>query len=261
MKRILNYPGSKWSLANVIIDNIPPHTTYVEPFFGSGAVFFLKEKSKVETINDLNSRVYNFFKVCRNQPEELAKLVYLTPMSREEQRLSNLPAEEPLEQARRFVVQSWQSIGGIQRHKTGWRSNIDKVGGKLNEWNDIPDRILEVANRLKDAQIENQDAAKILQRYNRKEVFAYVDPPYIQSTRKGRFYETELEDLEQPELLNTLIDFKGKVILSGYENNLYNEMLQDWSKIYIDSNAEAGQRRLEVLWMNFEPNGQLSLLD
>lgn len=39
------------------------------------------------------------------------------------------------------------------------------------------------------------------------------------------------------------------------------EKLQDWSKIYIDSNAEAGQRRLEVLWMNFEPNGQLSLLD
>lgn len=261
MKRILNYPGSKWSLADVIIDNIPPHTTYVEPFFGSGAVFFLKEQSKVETINDLNSRVYNFFKVCRDRPEELAKQVYLTPMSRQEHSLSEVPTDDPLEQARRLLVQSWQSIGGVQRHKTGWRSNIDKIGGKLHEWNDIPERILEVAERLKDAQIENQDATKLLARYNRRDVFAYVDPPYIQTTRKGRFYETELEDEEQPKLLDVLAEFKGKVILSGYENELYNQYLADWNKIYVASNAEAGQSRTEVLWMNFEPSGQLSLFE
>lgn len=138
MKRILNYPGSKWRIADIIIKNIPEHTTYLEPFFGSGAIFFSKDPSRIETINDLDERVYNFFKICRDQPEQLARVAYLTPMSRQEQNLSVQDTRDPLENARRFLTQSWQSIGGVQRHKTGWRSNIDKIGGKLHEWNEIP---------------------------------------------------------------------------------------------------------------------------
>ncbi|MBL1226593.1 DNA adenine methylase [Enterococcus sp. BWR-S5] len=260
MKRILNYPGSKWRLADIIIENMPPHTTYIEPFFGSGAVFFSKEASTVETINDLNERVYNFFKVCREQPEQLAKLVYLTPHSRQEQQLSDKEGGNELENARKFLVQSWQTVGGVQRHKSGWRSNIDKMGGKLHEWNEIPERVLAVAERLKHAQIENQDAVKLLQRYSRKDVFAYVDPPYLLSTRKGRYYETDMEDEQQPELLEVLRDFKGKFILSGYDNELYNDILKDCYKVYINAQAEAGQSRTEVLWMNYEPSGQMTLL-
>lgn len=66
MKRILNYPGSKWTLAAKIIEIMPPHKTYIEPFFGSGAVYFNKPSVQVETINDIDSRVVNFFKVCRS---------------------------------------------------------------------------------------------------------------------------------------------------------------------------------------------------
>lgn len=260
MKRILNYPGSKWRLSDIIIENIPDHVTYLEPFFGSGAVFFSKDRSQIETINDLNERVYNFFKVCRDQPEQLVKLAYLTPMSRQEHRISDEDVPDPLESARRFLVQSWQSIGGIQAYKTGWRSNIDKIGGKLHEWNEIPERVLEVADRLKDAQIENQDAVKLLQRYSRKDVFAYVDPPYLLSTRKGRYYETDMEDNQQPELLEVLRDFKGKFILSDYDNELYDEILKDCFKVYINAQAEGGQSRTEVLWMNYEPSGQMTLL-
>ncbi|WP_430606423.1 hypothetical protein IGJ55_002101 [Enterococcus sp. AZ170] len=260
MKRILNYPGSKWRIADIIIKNIPEHTTYLEPFFGSGAIFFSKDPSRIETINDLDERVYNFFKICRDQPEQLARVAYLTPMSRQEQNLSVQDTRDPLENARRFLTQSWQSIGGVQRHKTGWRSNIDKIGGKLHEWNEIPERVLEVADRLKDAQIENQDAVKLLQRYNREEVFAYIDPPYLLSTRKGRYYETDMEDNQQPELLDVLKSFKGKFILSGYDNQLYDDILSDCYKMYINAQAEAGQSRTEVLWMNYEPSGQMTLL-
>lgn len=260
MKRILNYPGSKWTLAETICDIMPPHVTYLEPFFGSGAVFFTKEPSKIETINDLNKRLINFFEVCRSEPEQLAKLIYMTPISRFEQQQSLEISDDPLEDARRFLVLSWQSIGGIQKHLTGWRSNISTYGSKtINEWNHLPDLIFQVANRLKEAQIENQDAIQLLERYNRKEVFAYVDPPYPLSTRKGRYYQTELEDERQPELLEILNRFKGKVILSGYDNQLYNERLSNWYKLEFQSNAEAGERRIEVLWCNFEPSGQLSL--
>ncbi|MBL1228160.1 DNA adenine methylase [Enterococcus sp. BWB1-3] len=260
MKRILNYPGSKWRLADIIIENIPGHTTYLEPFFGSGAVFFSKDPSQIETINDLNERVYNFFKVCRDQPEKLAKLAYLTPHSRQEQQTSNQEASDPIENARKFLVQSWQTQGGVQRYKSGWRSNIDKIGGKLHEWNEIPERVMEAAARLKHAQIENQDAVKLLQRYSRKDVFAYVDPPYLLSTRKGRYYETDMKDDQQPELLEVLKKFKGKFILSGYDNELYDEILNDCYKVYINAQAESGQSRTEVLWMNYESSGQMTLL-
>lgn len=261
MKILELFAGSKWRLADIIIENIPDHVTYLEPFFGSGAVFFSKNPSKIETINDLNERVYNFFKVCRDQPEELAKLVYFTPVSRQEQLSSEEDTRDPLENARKFLVQSRQTIGGIQRHLGGWKTNIDVLGSKtIREWQEMPDLIIEAAERLKHAQIENQDAVKLLQRYSRKDVFAYVDPPYLLSTRKGRYYETDMEDEQQPELLEVLRDFKGKFILSGYENDLYDEILKDCYKVYINAQAEGGQSRTEVLWMNYEPSGQMTLL-
>lgn len=261
MKRILNYPGSKWRLADILIENTPIHTTYVEPFFGSGAFFFSKDPSQIETINDLNERVYNFFKVCRDQPEQLAKAIYFTPVSRQEQMMSTEEIQDPLENARKFLVQSRQTIGGVQRYLGGWRTNIDVLGSKtIREWQEMPDLIIEAAERLKHAQIENQDAVKLLRRYSRKDVFAYVDPPYLLSTRKGRYYETDMEDDQQPELLEVLKDFKGKFILSGYDNELYDEILKDCYKVYINAQAENGQSRTEVLWMNYEPSGQMTLL-
>ena len=260
MKRILNYPGSKWSLAGYISDIMPEHTTYLEPFFGSGAVFFTKDRSKIETINDLDGRLINFFRVCREQPEQLARMVDLTPVSRQEQQMALELSPDPLEDARRFLTLSWQSIGGIQRSLTGWRSNIITYGSKtINEWVGLPELIFEVASRLKETQIENQDALQLLERYDNKEVLAYVDPPYLMSTRKCRYYQTELEDERQPALLEILRNFSGKVILSGYDNELYNRQLSDWWKLEFQSNAEAGQRRVEVIWCNFEPSGQMSL--
>ena len=84
MSTVLKYPGSKWSTAQWIISNFPPRyekMTYLEPFFGSGAIFFNKNRSSVETINDLDSGVVNLFKVIREHPEELARLVDFTPWS------------------------------------------------------------------------------------------------------------------------------------------------------------------------------------
>ena len=82
MKAIIRYPGSKWRIADWIMSFFPEHHSYVEPFFGSGAVFFRKECSAIETINDLDEEVVNFFEWVRNDPERLAREIYLTPYSR-----------------------------------------------------------------------------------------------------------------------------------------------------------------------------------
>ncbi|MDC3911881.1 DNA adenine methylase, partial [Raoultella planticola] len=87
------------------------HKTYLEPFFGSGAVFFNKPRSYVETLNDIDSRIVNFFEVCRDQPEELMRVVNLTPLSREEYENSYEVSPDPVEDARRTLVRSWQAIG------------------------------------------------------------------------------------------------------------------------------------------------------
>lgn len=84
MKSVLKYPGSKWRIADWIVSNMPPHDIYVDPFFGSGAVFFSKPESRLEVLNDIDGNVVNFFKVCRDHPDDLARLLALTPYAREE---------------------------------------------------------------------------------------------------------------------------------------------------------------------------------
>ena len=84
MKALLKYPGGKWKISAWIINHFPEHKVYLEPFFGSGAVFFNKEPSYIETINDIDGNIVNLFRVCREHPKELASYINLTPFARDE---------------------------------------------------------------------------------------------------------------------------------------------------------------------------------
>lgn len=112
VQRILHYPGSKWRIADWIISFFPEHETYLEPFFGSGAVLFSKEPSALETINDIDGEVINLFNIIRERPEEIARAIELTPHARDEYYKSYEPAENDLERARRLIVRLWQGRGG-----------------------------------------------------------------------------------------------------------------------------------------------------
>ena len=82
MKAVVKYPGSKWSLARWIISFFPEHHSYLEPFFGGGAVLFNKPRSHIETVNDLDNNVVNLFECIREEPGKLARMVYMTPYAR-----------------------------------------------------------------------------------------------------------------------------------------------------------------------------------
>ncbi|MEX3715064.1 DNA adenine methylase [Cytobacillus horneckiae] len=249
--RILHYPGSKWSMASWIISHMPEHKTYLESFFGSGAVFFNKGPSDIETINDMDSSVVNLFRVIRDNPERLAAGIEWTPLSREEYYASyEFETGNEIEDARRFLVRCWQAIGAKTSDRTGWRSLISSNGpDTAKEWSKLPEKILLVAKRLKEAQIEHQPAVKLLERYKRKEVLVYADPPYIIETRTKRHYKHEMTIEDHIELLEVL-NAPGPVILSGYAHHIYDERLKHWHRETLDVAAEAGAKRQEVLWVN-----------
>ena len=259
MKAILRYPGSKGNIAKWIIDKFPEHHSYLEPFFGSGAVLFNKSPSNIETMNDLNDDVVNLFKVIRDNPDELARLIIFTPFSRNEYNQAfKTSANSDLEKARLYLVKVTQSHGHSSCHKTGWSNDVAgrerSYGVKM--WNELPERIQDVARRLKEVQIEKMDAVDLINRFNYRNVLVYADPPYLMSTRTRKMYDPEMTDEQHINLLKTLIDFKGKVILSGYENDMYNEYLEGWYKDSTKATAEKGLKRIETVWMNFRPAGQ-----
>lgn len=267
MRAILKYPGSKWSTADWIISNFPhdyEYMTYLEPYFGSGAVFFNKKRSKIETINDIDANVVNLFSIIRDYPDEFSRQIELTPWARDEYKKSYESTDEPMEKARRFMVRLWMAIGGKTSDITGWSNQIKPVDCGKAKWSRLHLEIIKVSNRLKSedlnlVQIENMEAIKLIKRYDRAETLLYCDPPYILSTRNKRIYANEMKDSEHIELLEVLLNFKGKVILSGYMSDIYKSYLKHWNMKQQKSNCEMGKSAIEVIWMNYEPpNEQIS---
>lgn len=258
MYPVLKYPGAKWRIAEWIIEKMPPHIGYVEPYFGSGAVFFNKAKSQIETISDIDGSIVRFFKVCREQPEELAYALSLTPWSREEFLQSDFCDEQvsDVEAARQFAVRCWQTFGARVRCKTGWRHTTarSRNPGPDNPalWRRLPDVIFQVADRLMDAQIENRPAVEVIEHNNGDDILIYADPPYVKATRSlnGDQYKYEMTDSEHVRMLEALLKHTGTVMLSGYNCDMYNDMLTGWEKHAIRTTAERGVPREEVLWCN-----------
>lgn len=252
MKNVLKYPGSKTRIAKWICAYIPPHEVYLEPFFGGGGVFFNKIPARIETINDISAEVYNYFKVLRDDTDKLIKLLELTPYSRDEYNNSFIETADSVERARRFAVRCCQGFGCSNRYKNGFRSGIGKHSPRTTTfWNDFPKTLELASKRLLEAQIENQDVLRLIERYNKEEVFIYCDPPYPLSTRKNYLYEYEMTEEEHVRLLNSLKKHKGKVMISSYENELYNEMLKEWKKTIKHTTAENSVKRTEVIYMNY----------
>ena len=206
MKAILKYPGSKWRIADWIINYMPEHKVYLEPFFGSGAVFFKKQPSYIETINDIDGNIVNLFRVCREYPEKLARSISFTPFSRDEFiSCHEINVEDSVERARRCLVRFHQSFGTSNSSKNGWR-NVQTYGGPrcATMWNDLPEIILQCCERLKNAQIENIDAIELIDRYNSQDTLIYCDPPYLPNIRKKNLYKHEYSEEQHIKLINSL---------------------------------------------------------
>lgn len=259
------YFGSKASLAEFIISLFPQHTHYIEPFGGSGAVLLNKPSSSIETYNDLDRDVVTFFKVLREQPDELAYQIRYTPYSRDEYNLAK--SDEPisdLERARRFYVKIRQGFNATTRTYTGWRREVKASRGVAcsKSWqNSLPD-VQALAVRLGQVQIENRDAHSLIQECDSPGALFYIDPPYVLKTRKyKRAYAHEMSDRQHDILAKLLNGLQGKVILSGYNCELYEDLYSSWKRIDIPVTLRSSKgQRVESLWLNYDHTVHLPLL-
>jgi len=265
MKPPFAYYGGKIGMARRLAALLPPHRTYIEPFFGSGALLFAKSPATCEIINDLDANVVTFFRVLRDRTDELIDVCALSPHARAEYQSADLDCElDDLERARRFWVRVNQSFAKTAGRQTGWsvttarsQSVPGSILGRIS-------RFAACAERLMHCSVECCDAADLVSRLATPDTAVYVDPPYLASTRRGRDRQRPadyLHDMGDEEshhrLAEVLHATPAAVLLSGYPSDLYEDLYGDWPRIETPvmvhaSNAVTAARgeRTEVVWSN-----------
>ena len=147
--------------------------------------------------------------------------------------------------------------------KVGWKNDVQgrERAYASQDWCSLPEKIMQAAERLRGVQIECRPAVELMQRFNYPNVLVYLDPPYVFSTRNGKQYRYEMDDAAQNELLDASLSHRGPVLISGYENGLYNDRLKGWHREEITCYSQVCTKKREILWMNFEPEKQMNIYD
>lgn len=257
--------GGKFSHLDWLLPLLPACNHYCEPFAGSGAVLLNRAPSPVETYNDLDGEVVNFFRVLREQKDTLIEAIALTPFSREEFALACEldPAASDFERARRFFVRARQVRTGLaQKASLGrWANckNTSRSGmsGVVSRWLGGVDQLDVIAERLIRVQIENRPALEAIALYDSEETLFYCDPPYIHETRGDiNSYGFEMTDNEHEKLANILNNTVGMVAISNYDCELMNDLYpaSKWEKIISPEKTihSTKDKRQEVLWVNYD---------
>lgn len=257
MRTPITYYGGKQTMLKYLLDLIPEHRIYCEPFFGGGALFFAKPKSEVEVLNDINGEVINFFQVLKKQFPELQKEIQATLHSRELYKNAMVVYEHP------------ELFSDVKRAWALWTLTNQGFSGMIGSWGfgKTPSKEKAIARkrdeftkayeeRLKTAQIENNDALKVIARCNEKEAFIYCDPPYIGSDMGH--YEGYTEE-EYKKLLDALAKFKGKFLLSSYPSPILSQYIKKYKwrrgkvEKFVAVTKRTDKKKTEVLVYNYDP--------
>jgi Site-specific DNA methylase len=258
IKTPITYYGGKQKLCETIIDIIPEHTLYCEPFCGGAAVFFYKEPSPVEVINDTNSELVNFYRTVQNDFVSLEKEVRISLHSRRLHKDAQVIYENPhlfteIKRAWAVWILAAQSFSAILDGTWGYDvkkgTTSKKIANKRESFTE------ELAYRLQNVQIECTDALRIINSRDSKDSFFYVDPPYFNSDC-GHYDGYSREDFKN--LLNALSKIEGKFLLSSYPSDILSEFTQEhkWitlsKEMNVSVNKGSGKKKTEVFTANYK---------
>ena len=264
------YYGGKFSHLGFILPLLPSCSHFVDVFGGSGSVLMNRDPSPIETYNDIDQRVVNFFRVLRQNPQELINALELTPYSRLEHELAKTHSKDELEEARRFFVLISQSRNAIANSSANWTSTRTTtrrgMSKNVSAWLSSIDGLEEVVERFRSVQIENERAIPLIRKYDDKDTLFYCDPPYVHTSRVSvDNYKFEMVLEEHIELAEVLNNTSAKVALSGYDDPFYDMYYSDWYKTIATEKGIGSSKTLatrqEVLWTNYEPSEQIRLFE
>ena len=263
MNPLFPYYGGKARIASRLVDLMPPHKIYVEPFAGSLAVLLAKRPVRHEIANDSDGNVVTFFRMLREQPDDLARVLQFTPYARDEYETARLDVEiDDLERARRFFVRATQGFNAAGTGSAaGWSHSAKRNQDRARTVSCAVDRLTEVANRLRGIAIENRDACAVIEKYDGPDTVIYADPCYLSGTRSSRrdYRHDGSAEADHRRYAKALRSCAGTVFLSGYASPLYDELYADWQRIEIPTIRPTANRdgasasvATEVVWTNAE---------
>jgi DNA adenine methylase len=260
---VFGWYGGKFNHLEWLLPLLPKAHHYCEPFGGSAAVLLNREPSPVETYNDIDGDAVNFFKVLRDTPEELTRLIALTPFSREEFYHAVVGKKHhvgALERARWFYVRARQARTGLAQTATlgRWANcrNTTRAGmsGVVSRWLGGVGALPDIAERLLRVQIENRPAIDLIRLYDDVGTLFYCDPPYVHESRgDSKAYGFEMDEEQHVTLAAALKQTKGKVAISGYRGDLMDRLYKGWRRFdATEKHCHSIKKpRRECLWMNY----------
>jgi len=264
VKAPFGYYGAKLRIASRIIQALPPHNAWVEAFCGSAAITLAKQPVPIEVINDLDGEIVNLFEQLRNNAEALCRAVALTPYARAEFQNARKPVNGvgPLERARRFLAATMMTVNATMASKHcgfSFSQSYARQGreARVNRWYNLPERLERVVERLRGVRVENRDARELVTMFaDRPATLMYLDPPYYTKREHGYFIDANDCGFHS-ELLEICKRARCMLLISGYENELYQRLLRPsdgWRKWKIETHTRdtSGKdyNRTEVLWVN-----------
>lgn len=260
---VLRYHGGKFVLASWIISHFPKHRIFIDAFGGGGSILMRKERSYAEVYNDIWDTVVNVFSILRD-PKNAAKLekaLRLTPYSRTEfatTAANNFnEVSDQIEKARLTIYRSFAGFGSAatdNRYNTGFRACSNRSGTTpAGDWKHYPDNIKIFTERLKGVTIENRDYRTIVDSNDTPHTLVYLDPPYVHLTRTPghtRAYAHEMTDLDHAAMCEYILTKKSMFIVSGYANDIYNDLLPTYTQVHRKAFADGAAERTEVLYIS-----------
>lgn len=248
MKRpILDYYGGKFNLKKWIIENMPDHKIYVEPFGGGASVLLAKDPVKLEIYNDIDDEIVNVFNMAKFHGKELKRQLELTPYSRSIYIQSRRKSADPIDMAIKTITKSFMGIGDSIHNNSGFRNSKTSNSSPGKSFKNYVDYFDWFIERLRGVVIESLPYNKILEKYDSSETLFYLDPPYVFSCRsKKHTYGHELTDKEHQGLIDQITGMSGHVVLSGYENDIYEKL--KWEKLTKEARTQKN-KRTEALWI------------
>lgn len=264
---VMRYHGGKFRNAEKIMRYFPKHKAYVEPFGGAASILMQKARVALEVYNDLDDEIVNVFKVLRSPVASvrLQEELILTPFAFSEYLKAYSPCTDPVERARRTLTRAAMGVGSnaaTREAVNGFRSKRAACSSPARDFANYPPHVEAFCARLQGVTIECRPALDIIQRYDSPDTLFYVDPPYVVSTRTlgHQSYRHEMTDVEHEALATALHEVKGKVILSGYDCDLYQRLYAGWKSVSFKALADKAQERTETIWISDNAITQASLL-